>query len=191
MFWFAVDADTKQRLGRDPQVSISMWLGSGYSLEKDIKAKRDRLENVCKAVVADPNFVTRDITGDSIKETFCNRAVWEIGAEMGCDVFKKRQMYARDIIKHCKSSGDWTEVSPERALEHAKRGNLTICGKRYPDMDHVAAVYPTEMLFSGSWNKYVLVVANVGKKNGIMKVSEAFPVAEGEPQFWAYLEDAL
>ena len=191
MFWFSAEQYTKKNLGRDPHVSISVWLGSGYSLEKDIKAKRDRLENVCRAVVVDPDFVSRDITGDDIKETFCNRALWEIAAEMGCEVFKKKKMYARDIIKHCQNSGDWTEVNPEKALEHAKRGNLAICGKRYPTMDHVAAIFPTDMLFSGSWDKYVPVVANVGKRNGIMKVTEAFPVVEGEPNYWAYIEDAL
>ena len=185
LLWFLVGKHVEQRLGRKPAVNIGTYLESGYSVEGDRMERKEKLEAVCKSVVTGDRFKAKG------KTTFCNQSVWETAAEMGYDIFRKKQMLAKDIIRHVKSSADWEEASPERACEHAKRGNLAICGKQYSTMDHVSTIYPTEMLFSGSWNKYVPLIANVGKENGIMKVSQAFPVAEGEPQYWILVEGAI
>jgi len=46
---------------------------------------------------------------------------------------------------------------------------------------HVAVVYPAPVQRSGSWNKMVPMLANIGKTNGLMRTSQAFPV---EPDYF-------
>jgi len=46
---------------------------------------------------------------------------------------------------------------------------------------HVSVVYPAPMQRSGSWNKMVPMLANIGKTNGLMRTSQAFPV---EPDYF-------
>jgi hypothetical protein len=50
---------------------------------------------------------------------------------------------------------------------------------------HVAVVYPAPMQRSGSWNKTVPMLANIGKKNGLMRASQAFPL---EPDYFVLKE---
>lgn len=181
MFWFAVAQNTKDRLGREPQLSIGRWLGPSDGTRRQMKEKCERLKTVGNAVISDPKFVARDGL------TFCNFALWEVAAEMGYEEFKAKQMTANQIVRHMESSREWRVIeSGEEASELAKRGDLVVAGRKYPKHGHVAAVAPVErMLFSGSLNKYVPLVYNVGKKNGLMKVSECFPPAEGEPTYFA------
>ena len=82
---------------------------------------------------------------------------------------------------------DWTKDSGEKASEHAEKGGIALAAKVYPMHGHIAVVFPKGSLaWSGSWGKLVPFVANVGKRNGVMKTSEAFPVLEGQPEYWLY-----
>lgn len=181
MFWFAVEKRTEKQLGTKPSVNIGMWLGSGYSVERDMNANIEKLKNVCNAVVTDKKFEAKN------GETYCNFAFWEVAAEMGYEEFRAKKMTANQIIRHIEESNGWRKTEPEVAHAFARNGGLAVAGKKYPKHGHIAAVFPTSaMLFSGSLNKYVPVLANVGRTNGIMKASECFPVSEGEPDYWCW-----
>lgn len=179
-YWHLLSLRIKRQLGRAPQVELSTRIGSTwYSVQKERTMNKENLVRICTAVTTDPKFVARD------GKTYCNLAFMEVAAEMGCDVF--RGMMANQIIDYVSKAKDWRRVTGEEAHEHARRGGLGVASRKGRPHGHVAAVFPGErMLFSGSLNKYVPLVANVGKKNGIMKASEAFPVKEGEPDYYIY-----
>jgi len=74
------------------------------------------------------------------------------------------------------------------AAAHALGGGLAFAamssGQLGEAHGHITAIFPAPMQFSGSLNKNVCMVANVGKQNGEEKVSQAFPVALGEPDYF-------
>lgn len=190
-FWerlrsFFVSKIVADRLGQKPSIVIYREVGSLYSVELNRQRNAARLKAICDAVVTDKNFVMRDITGDGISETFCNRALWETAAEMGYPEIRNKKLSANQSIDAILADKRWRSDTGERAAEHARMGGLAIAGVKAKKHGHVATVYPAAMLFSGSLDKYVPVLANVGKRNGIMKASEAFPVADGEPEYFLF-----
>ncbi len=96
-------------------------------------------------------------------------------------------MLKRDEVK------GWRKVTDAEASMHALHGGLAVAGKKYPRAHgHVAIVFPDSPAYSGAYRKTVPMLANVGHKNGIMKMSYAFAASKGEPGYWIYLgrEDA-
>lgn len=142
----------------------------------------DLLRKTCEAVVNDPAFKKRDVTGDGKDETFCNQAAHAIASDFGCDAFDKK--LANEIVKLMKESDEWSPCSSEKACKLAQLGHLVVAAQfNAQGPGHVAVVYPGPMLFSGKWNKKVPMVANVGKTNGIMGVNFAFA---SEPEYFLY-----
>lgn len=117
--------------------------------------------------------------------TKCNIGTRQIAEEMGCFIFKPNHL-ANDMYDIMAASPEFTKDTGERAVEHAKNGGLAIAAKKYKIKGHVAVVFPGPMVYSGSWKKSVPLVANVGVSNGIMATSLAFPVKDGEPDYFLW-----
>jgi hypothetical protein len=128
--------------------------------------------------------------------TFCNEAVESVSHQFG--VTELDNILASEIIALFeKTPARWLNVSGKQAADYARRGGFGVSGMKIyllnPEgkltterakHDHVATVYPAEMKTSGSLGREVPMVANIGKKNGIMKSSEAYPVIQGECSYW-------
>lgn len=153
-----------------------MELGSGFDIEKDRLARRIKLTALCDAAILE--LLPRD------GETFCNIALRRIAEGMGCRDLDTG-MTANEMVSFFE--GAWQRAPAEMAQTHAWRGGLAVAAKRYPIHGHVAVIYPVEhCAHSGSWKAVVPVVANVGKTNGILSASSAFPVKEGQPAYFLW-----
>src|SRR6185312_11935366 len=121
-------------------------------------------------------------------ETHCNQAVQSIAEEMGCTELSYRMADEQYQVMAANASGRWKKVSGTDATLHALDGGLAIAAlpsQRLGEAHgHVAAVYPIGMQWSGSLGHDVPMVANVGKRVGLMRSSEAFPVADGEADYF-------
>lgn len=165
--------------------TVTQPLGSGYSVEADRAARRERLRAECDAAMTDPDYQPNTPTPGT---THCNQAVRRIARAMGCEDFPAG-MLANDQLALVASGGAWRPVSAETAQRHAYWGGLAVAAKEYHPHGHIAVVYPQEFpVFSPSWAKAVPWVANVGKANGVMGTSKAFPVADGEPTYYIWGE---
>lgn len=165
------------------RVEISIELGGGNRVEKEQIAARDKLREICDEIIIDKRFLPRD------GKTYCNIALVEICGYFECLDFVG--MMANQIVEFLMDGPKkWSLSSGERAARHALKGGLAVAVKKYPGHGHVAAIYPRECEMSGSWKKLVPFLANVGRVNGIMKCSEAFPVNGGEPSYFTYGETA-
>lgn len=136
----------------------------------------------CNKVLSDNTLVTQDITGDGKPETFCNWAAQRISMAMGCWDFRHQIDTAARMVEIMKEK--WRLLdSPKAAHYRALHGGeLVIAGAG----NHVAVIYPAPMQLSPSLGVWVPMVANVGKTNGLMRVSSAFPVAKGLPDFFVW-----
>lgn len=142
----------------------------------------DNLKNILDSVRSMPDLLPEGET------THCNEAVRRSFALSGFPkVFAKNEM-ANAIIDQLKQPNNgFREVGTIEAWKAAQEGELVIAGHKYTTHGHVAMVYPSdEMKHSASWDKDVPLVSNIGKTNMIMKVSDAFPVALGEPNYFAF-----
>lgn len=131
--------------------------------------------------------------------TFCN-----VGVSRVCGLFeygglsllikgKPQPMMARQMITAiCEKNSGWLVCEGKQAADYALRGGFAISfmSMAPEPHDHVAVVYPAAMQASGSLGKFVPMVANIGKKNEIMKSSGAYPVAKGEAKYAILLEAA-
>lgn len=118
--------------------------------------------------------------------TYCNLALAHAAAKYGC--FDFRGLMANDIVAGL-SSGTfprWQLCSYPGAISHALSGGLGFVGKAYTGHGHVALIAPRQGQQSASWAVLSPIVFNVGKRNGLMKASEAFPVKQGMPSAWIY-----
>ena len=145
---------------------------TGYNTEAERMSNRDRLKTACDFAVAAPMWEP------SNGITHCNEAVAYIAEEMGCRDL--RHLLANDQIEAMAGSPDWQEDLMERAVLHASRGGLAVATMAEEPHGHVCVVYPAPMQPSGSWGVPVAVVANVGRKNAIMRLSEAFKAADAD-----------
>lgn len=124
--------------------------------------------------------------------THCNQAARIAAQAMGCHEFDDESLLADDMIKIMDSniSGKWEPVDGLDAAVFATSGGLAFAAMSSKDLGedhgHISVIYPGGLDFSPSLNKGVPLVANVGKRNGVMKVSEAFPVGKGEPEYWIW-----
>ncbi len=160
---------------------MSTEVGSGYSVEKDETEKREKLIALCRDVMTSPDLRPRD------GKTYCNYAVMRVAEGLGLEPWRKDDM-ANDMIDVMESSGMFAKETAERASKHAMKGGFAVAAHKYAQHGHVAVVYPTACQHSGSLGKDVAMVANVGKENGLMLSSQAFPVAQGEATYYLYME---
>lgn len=161
-------------------------LGSGFDVEKDREKKRLSLRMIIENSMNAHDMVSRDTSGDGIPETFCNIHTRRVAQKLGCFDFPQNTL-ANKMVDIMEKGGNWRKDTAERAVAHAEKGGLAIAGKRYKGHGHVAPIYPTgSMYLSGSWGKMVPYIGNVGKTNGVMGVSKAFSVADGEPGYYLW-----
>ncbi len=139
------------------------------------------LIQIAKAVTDNPAFETKDISGDGIKETFCNWGLRLIAeAVFGFSGFNG--LNANSI--HAFLKANWKRVGPKEAHELAK-DKFVVAAWTNPTggSGHVAVVIHEKLHFSGQWNKDCPTVANVGHKNGFMGANYAFG-KEKEPEYF-------
>ena len=121
--------------------------------------------------------------------TFCN-----VGVHRGAQLFKYDgfttkegwPLMARSMIEVVKArKTGWLICESKQAVDFVLRGGLGVSFMEFaPDPhDHVALIYPAKMEASGSLGREVPMVANIGKKNAIMKSTGAYPVARGECRY--------
>ena len=149
-------------------------------------ASAEILKNGCDFILSSPDLKPNQPTPG---KTHCNTAVITVALAMGCEELKgiADDIYAI-MIKN--TSGRWARASGSEAAIHALGGNLAIAGmpstRLKEDHGHVAVVYPVGMQPSGSLGHDVPMLANVGKKVGLMKSSEAFSVDIGEAYYFKW-----
>lgn len=149
----------------------------------DIQAVKDFMDGV----VNDPALKS---TGET---TYCNCASRKIAQFFGCHEFDNENLLADDMkaIMVANASGKWTSAIGSVATVHALNGGLALAAMSSQQLNaqhgHITAIYPVIMQFSGSLQKFVPVVAGVGGVvNSVEKVSEQFPVALGEPDYFIW-----
>ena len=159
--------------------------------------KGQLLADACKRVVSDPKLAPQyDKKTGKLTATHCNRAALLVAQAMGCAEFDRPAgsdpLLADKMIAlmASNSSGRWRKVSGADATIHALGGGLAFAAKTSAELGaahgHIAAVWPVGRQRSDSWRTDVPVLANVGKDNGMMRASKAFPVARGEPPYFAW-----
>lgn len=160
-------------------VSFSVSLGSGYNEMSKRDEMREVLKAACEEAMEKPEFAPRD------GNTYCNQAARYIAERMGCYDFKP-EMTANEQVAHVEAN--WKKADAQEAHAHAARGGLAVAAKTFPEHGHMAVCYPMMSLAaSGSWGKPVPWVANIGKTNGVMATSKAFPVSSGEPSYYCWV----
>lgn len=187
---YLAGASTEQTLkksGATPLGTFSMPLGSGYNRAADINARIEALRTLCQRLITDPRYIAHDITGDGRPETFCNFAAAEAANAYGCHDLDGLNADMQLLRLQGQPFG-WTIGTGTRAAAHALLGGLAFAAKSYPgEHGHITLIAPEPPEMSGSWGIMVPIVAHVGKPpNAIKKVSGAFPVAKGEPQYFLY-----
>lgn len=128
-----------------------------------------------------PEWKQRDITGDGLPETFCNRSVEHVARLFGCrDLTREdgRPLSANEMCRVFETSPNWRVIttSYEDAQTLANSGRLLIAWKALPVHGHVAPLVPGTMKSSGSYKALVPIIANVGPAewHGVRMLSHGF-----------------
>ena len=146
------------------------------------------LRSACDAALANPAFAP----SKDGKTTHCNAAARCISLAMGCQEFDNLSLMAEDmgLIMARNESGCWAKATGEEATAHALIDGLAFAfmfAEQLKEVHaHIAAVYPETMQMSGSLGREVPVVANIGKTVGVIRSSQAFPVAAGEASYYIW-----
>lgn len=142
------------------------------------------LKEACDDVIAD--WSLQPTAG----VTHCNEGARRVAKALGCNEFDYVNLLADDMIEIMELGGRWKKVDGEAATAYALRGGLAFAAMSSIRLNeahgHIAAIYPAPMQYSGSLGKDVPMVANVGKQDAEEKVSKAFPVALGEPDYYCW-----
>jgi hypothetical protein len=133
--------------------------------------ENNHLKALCDAAVSAPEFQPKDGV------THCNQAVRSIALGMGYTGFAPDEL-ATHMIGFMAASPDWEAVNMEHAAQFAQAGRMVVACMVEQSHGHVAVLYPAPMQQSGSLGYEVPMIANVGKTNGVMRASQAFPVAQ-------------
>lgn len=148
----------------------------------------EKLKKLLDEIVKDPSLKMKE---DGT--TFCNVGLNRAAKFFEYTGFTKEDgepLTAREMItaiNRCKSG--WLECSGKQAADYVQRGGWGVAFMTNPTgpHDHIATIYPAPMTQSGSLGREVPQVANCGKKNAIMRSSEAFPTAQGEASYAIFL----
>lgn len=142
------------------------------------------LQYICDEVIADPAL--EPVGGI----TFCNEGARRVAQALGCPDFDDEGLLADDMCDIMAAGGRWTRVEGGEATDHALSGGLAFAAMSSSRLGeahgHIAAIYPAPMEYSGSLARLVPMVANVGKQDREEKVSAAFPVSKGEPDYFIW-----
>ncbi len=152
-----------------------------------------KLKDYLQALTQEPDL--QPTMEDGVLVTRCNLGARKAAEFLGCLEFSDKNLMADDMVKIMgqNASGKWQLVDGQTAATFAISDGLAFAAMTSEELGeahgHIACVFPAPMQFSGSLNKEIPMIANVGKRNGIMKVSEAFPVAKGESHYWTWTDD--
>jgi hypothetical protein len=150
--------------------AIVVHLGSGYSVEKERSKNAAKLKDLCDFVVSNPAWVAKD------GKTYCSRATDYICQGFGH--FFAHDSLANGMIISMENSPSWRlETDLDRVAGLAMGGVLVVLGLKEDPHGHVCVVYPALDQMSGTWGSPVPLVANVGQKNGVLKLSQVFKEA--------------
>jgi len=137
------------------------------------------LISFAKAVVTNPAFISKDITGDGKAETFCNWGM-RLFAEALFGYSGFNDLSANNIHAKVKADG-WKQVDGATAAKLAEKTMVISAQTNPTGSGHVALILPLPLVASGKWGKSVPQCANVGRTNGIMGVNHAFAT---EPEYF-------
>ena len=148
------------------------------------------LKEVCDAIIADPSLRPIKNAQGQIIETHCNFGAIRVANSLGCHELDGKMADDQYGVMSSNSSGLWVRVDGAAATAFALTGGLAFAAMSSKQLGeihgHITAIYPAPMQWSGSLNKNVPVVANVGVVDAEEKESMAFPVARGEPDYFVY-----
>lgn len=170
--------------GKGAKGPVTIWskdLDSGYNVDDDRRERMTKNSELLDKLIA--KYPPKIVDGNVV-ETYCNFGLNEYAQSFGYDGFKG--LTANEIFDKAEADKAFTKDTAERAVDHAKCGGFAFAAKQYTGHGHVAAIYPGPMVYSGSWKKFVPLLANIGKKNGIMATSLAFTVTGSEPTYFLY-----
>lgn len=136
------------------------------------------LESVQTAAMRAPEFQPDQPTPGT---THCNAALRRIASAFGYDF---PDVMANVMVDILNKDPRWSVANFKIGSSHALAGGLAVLAKKFETHGHVATVMALGMKQSPSLasvpglDSYVLVVANVGKENGPVLATRAFPVLE-------------
>ncbi len=144
----------------------------------------DLLKDACDEVIADPALEP----GGGV--THCNEGARRVAQALGCTDFDDENLLADDMVDIMAGGVGWIRVEGDAATAHALNGGLAFAAMSSSRLGeahgHIATIYPAPMEYSGSLARLVPFVANVGKQDREEKVSAAFPVSKGEPDYFVW-----
>ncbi len=153
----------------------------------------EMLKDVCDHVIYDLSLQPEKDMFGKIVRTHCNEAAQRIANALGCTELDGVTADEQYSIMRDNVSGCWRQVYGVEATLHALDGKLAFAAmssaQLHESHGHIAAIYPVSMQRSGSLGKDVPMVANVGTQNGEVKVSQAFPPAKGEPEYYTWTQE--
>lgn len=122
-----------------------------------------------------------------ITTTYCNKAVEYICHEVwGFKGFTG--MLANQMFDRMRGAPDFAVVDAEAAQKLANDARMVIAAQKGDEHGHVAVVVPGKTLYSSNWRGMAPLVANVGRRNGIMGGNFAFHT---EPTFFVLIDDKI
>lgn len=150
------------------------------------------LKTACDVALADPALKPRQEDGRLV--THCNQGARFIAHCMGCSDFDDPSLLADGMyaIMAANASGKWARGNGVQAAQWALAGALAFAAKTAAQLKeahgHIAAIYPEPPQMSGSLGRMVPICANIGRNVPMLaeKVSAAFPVALGEPDYFLW-----
>ena len=146
------------------------------------------LQEACDDVISDPSLAPAGGV------THCNEGAARVAEAMGCTELSGYMADEQYQIMDSNLSGCWAKVDGRTATLHALDGGLAFAAMPSHRLKeahgHIAAIYPAAMELSGSLGVDVPMVANVGKQDREEKASAAFPVADGEPDYFTWTKEA-
>lgn len=148
------------------------------------------LKDACDQVINDKDLQPKINSKGQITVTHCNEGAHIVAQAMGCHELGGLMADDQHALMIANVSGCWKKVTGQEATIHALSDRLAFAAMSSIQLGethgHIAAIYPVGMQWSGSLKKDVPMVANIGKENKEEKVSQAFPVSKGEPDYFTW-----
>lgn len=142
------------------------------------------------AALANPAMAPQKDAAGNVVKTFCNFAAQLVAKAMGCDELDNLMADDQFSVMIANASGRWKRVSGQEAASWAMAGGLAFAAASSAMLKeahgHIASISPEPCQFSGSLDTYVPMLCNVGMTDADEKTSLAFPVADGEPDYFTW-----
>lgn len=157
-----------------PGVSVTVPLGTGYSVDADVAARVAKLRAACDQARLNPAWRSGQ---PGPNDTHCNGNAHEVAQAFGYP--KLAALLANVQISLLSTDPDWeATLDAARFGTHALKGGLGFATVvEYPH-GHLCPGYPDPAQPSMSWGGNQPIVSNVGKTVGVMRLSGAFQLAQ-------------